>query len=367
VIGAPDEVSRRRRQFGALMPFAPTVSLSAPLKVGLANELTVIAKAHLAARALGIPMVRPTWGWNRRPYWRYFSYSRLDIVWPELATRIRRVVTFTEADYRATGVLDYGAAVASWARDRELVGTRTAIVNEGMWGGKVAVEEAREFVRAFMRCSRWTSSNIESFRRRRTPGRRLVAVHVRLGDFAAPVDPREYRHAWNVALPLEWYRHVCRELRAVLDDVDFLVLSDDPAAAAPLVSEFDALTTTDRRRTDISDLLLLSSADVIVCSISSFSLVAAWLGEGRYVWPREQMDEQGAWLSLWGHQPAQKDGLTAQNRSALAAMGDARPHGRGVAVAWGSPLPVEFVDDLRAHRRCADRRADLIYYGVIPA
>jgi len=361
------ESSAAGRGLALLAPRAPTVALTATLTAGLANELTVIAKAHLTARALGIPMIRPAWGWNRRPYWRYFSHSRLDVVPAKLAECGRQVITFTEAEYRATGELDYGAAVTSWARERGLLGTCTAIVSEGMWGGKIAIDEARESVRAYLRSARWTTDNVEAVRRRRSAGRRLVGVHVRLRDFAPAAAPPDYRHAWNIALPLEWYLHVCRQLRAVMDDADFLVISDDLAAVRPLIRELDALTTADQRHTDVSDLLLLSFADVIVCSVSSFSLVAAWLGDGRYVWPREQMDEREGWLSLWGYQAAQNDGLTSQNRTALAAMGDARPHGRGVAAAWGGPLPDEFADDLRSARRCDDRRADLIYYGVIPA
>jgi len=361
------ETRRRRWRFDSLAPIAPTVSLTAPLKAGLANELTVIAKAHLAAEALGVPMVRPAWGWNKRPYWRYFSHSRLDVIPCAVAARSRRVTAFTEADYRATGQIDYGAAVALWARETALVGSRTAIVNEGMWGGKPAVDAARPFVRRYLSSARGTAANVAAFQSRRSPGRPLVGVHVRGGDFAAPRSPESYRHVWNVALPLEWYRHVCAKLRDALVNVDFLVVSDDLDASRPLVDEFGALTTAAESRTDLSDLVLLSLADVIVCSISSFSLVAAWLGEGRYVWPREQMDEQDGWLSLWGHEAAQRDGPTAQNREALGADVGRAPSGRGVALAWGGLLPRGFADDVRAGRRCSDRRTDLIYYGVVPA
>ena len=135
--------------------------------------------------------------------------------------------------------------------------------------------------------------------------------------------------------------------------VDFLVVTDDPGFAAPLVEATNALTTVSEHHTDVSDLLLLS-------------LVAVWLGDGRYVWPREHLQEEDGWLSLWGDEPAQVDGLTAENRRALVAEGRGSVCGRGIAVGSGEDLPEGFATDVLARRRCVDRRADLVYFGAIP-
>lgn len=117
-------------------------------------------------------MIRPAWGANRRPYWRYFSSSRLDVLSAAIALRTRRVARFTEDEYRATGQIDYADAIRSWAGETGLSQKRTAIVNALM--------------------------------SRRAAGQPLVGVHVRRGDFAAASSTESSHRTWNVALPLEW-------------------------------------------------------------------------------------------------------------------------------------------------------------------
>jgi hypothetical protein len=346
---------------------APVSVARLPRHAGLGNALLPLAKAYLTAQALGVPYVRPAWGLNRRPYWRYFSGSRLDVLPLAQAMVGRRRVTFTEAAYRATGVVDYGEAVRLWA-ENALPDGRSVVVNEGMWGGRPAVDAARPFVLDYLRRSRYAAANQSALLSRRRRTGPLVGMHVRRGDFVRPrAASPPGRSRWNVGVPIDWYRAVGQDLRRRLGhDVEFLVVGqlDDPEVSG-LARELDALTTAEERWTDVSDLLLLAGADVLVCSVSSFSLGAAWLGQGVYVWPRWQLVEHDGWLSLWGDQPAQQDGLTAQNRRALTACGTA-PAGRGVAAPLDGRLP-DGLEALLRERGDCDRRSDLVYYGVVPA
>lgn len=347
---------------------APCVSASRPARAGLGNELIPFAKAYLAARALGIPLVSPTWGIDRRPYWRHFSRSRLDVA-PYLAAMAgRRRLEFTEAAYQLTDVVDYGQAAHHWWSRLGVRRGRTALVNEGLWGGFPAIDAARPFIRGYLSRSRYAAGNIAALRSRRRPGTILVGVHVRSGDFAAPASSdTAYREAWNRALPMEWYAHVCRGLRELLGDrVQFLVLGADPTGSlGSLVDDLGALTTVGEKYTDVSDLLALAMADLLVCSVSTFSLAAAWLSDAPYLWPSAQLHSEDGWLSIWGMEPAQRVGPTAANRQELARRGEPTP-GRGIPVPRSGQIPEEVSRALASKDIVWDKRADLIYYGVVP-
>ena len=347
---------------------ARCVSLSRPARAGLGNELVPFAKAFLAARALGIPLIPPAWGLGRRPYWRHFSRSRVDMAAHAVAMASRRRLTFAEAEYRRTGIVDYGQAIRAWRSRRGDQGQRAVILNEGLWGGFPAIAGARFFIRSYLRGSRYAPGNVTALQSRRRPGTILVAVHVRGGDFLAPAEDAVYGETWNLALPLEWYRDVCRGLRELLgDSVQFLVLGAEGTAgpARSLVDDLGALTTWTERHTDVSDLLLLSMADLAVCSISTFSLVATWLSDSPYVWPSAQLHREDGWMSIWGAETAQHEGQTTANRSELAEL-DEPPLARGIPVSPDGRLPPEVSRVLESGRTPIwDRRADLIYYGVV--
>lgn len=345
---------------------APCVSASRPARWGLGNELIPLAKAHLAARALEIPLVPPAWGFDRRPYWRHFSGSRLDVAPNLTAIAGRRRLEFTEAAYRQTGVVDYGLAARRWCSRHGSRWRRTVLVNEGLWGGFPAIDTARPFIRSYLGGSRYAPGNIAALRSRRRRGTILVGVHIRAGDFAPPSSGAVYRETWNVALPTAWYRDVCRGLRELLGDgVQFLVLGADAAGPGrALVDDLGALTTWSERHTDVSDLLLLSMADLLICSVSSFSLVAAWLSDAPYLWPSAQLHLDDGWQSIWGMESAQLSGLTASNRRQLSGLVDPPP-GRGIPVPPSGRLPEAVSVALAPGDRAWDRRADLIYYGVV--
>ena len=347
---------------------APCVSASRPARAGLGNELVPLAKAFLAARALGIPLVLPAWGLGRRAYWRHFSRSRLDMAAYFAAIASRRRLKFGEAEYRRTGVVDYGRAMRAWRASQDDRGRRVVILNEGLWGGFTAIDGARTFIRSYLSDSRYAAGNIAAFQSRRRPGTLLVAVHVRGGDFVPPAAGTAYGDTWNLALPLEWYRGVCSGLRELLGDgVQFLVLGAEGMSgpAWSLVDDLGALTTWTERHTDVSDLLLLSMADLAICSISSFSLVATWLSDSPYVWPSVQLHREDGWLSIWGAETAQRNGQTTTNRRELAELAE-QPLGRGVPVPPDGRLPPEVSRVLEPGRAPIwDRRADLIYYGVV--
>jgi hypothetical protein len=344
-------------------------------RAGIANELIVLAKAYLAAVELGLPLVEPAWGFNRRPYWPYFHRTPLGGVAGQVAVRSLPRVVFTDAAYRRTGLTDYGEAVRVWHETEPPPSRRPfALECAGMWGGFVAIDRAREYVRCTLQRTRFTGENVVGFLGRRDSRRLLVGLHVRRGDFEpARMDGAGVRGVWNQALPLAWYAAVAGRLRREFDDtVQFAVFSDGPPLGlAPLVDRLDgALTTFDQRHRDCSDLLLMSMCDVLICSASSYSLMAAWLSEQPYVWPEQQCWLQDGMYSLWGYEAAQgpPEGLTSANsREVGPADRDRSWHPRGVTVGPDAALPGSLLVFLNARLKMRDRRTDLLYYGVVPA
>jgi hypothetical protein len=341
---------------------------------GLGNELLAWARAYLMAREIGARALAPAFGRNPRAYGLHFGTPRLDWLWHRLLARSLPSVRFEEADYLAHGGGDVGTAFAAFARAQGL-GRRSPLVvtTSGMWGGVRHVERALEFVRATLYGSRYAAANLAELAARQDPDKLTVAMHVRLGDFGGGLQsPEAYRHQFNVSLPLAWFVGIGRQLRQAFgDSVQFQVFSDGtPAQLAPLTQVIAPLDTASARPADVSDLLALSQADLLVCSVSSYSMWAAALSNAPYIWfePQLHRHEDGA-LSIWGHEPGQQPADSATQR-ALAARRQAAAAGparRALALGLDQPLPAWLLDQLALRRSRRERQHDLVRYGVTDA
>ncbi len=105
-----------------------------------------------------------------------------------------------------------------------------------------------------------------------------VAVHVRMGDFNAPVSIDALRQgSKNSRIPIDWYVDVVKTLRARAGAGAVRVYSDgSDDALAPLLQ----LPGTERapKQASITDLLAMAQARVLVSSGSGFSMWGAYLG-----------------------------------------------------------------------------------------
>ena len=105
---------------------------------GLGNEMIPWAKGWIASQALDARMIGPSWGINKRRYYRNFGTSRLDFLIEDLLSHLPHYA-FTEEEYRSTGIVDFGSAIRQWA-ERKLPRKRSFIVTVGgMWGGYGAI------------------------------------------------------------------------------------------------------------------------------------------------------------------------------------------------------------------------------------
>jgi hypothetical protein len=336
---------------------------------GLGNELYPWAKAWLAAQAIDGKALPPAFGLNPRQYRRYFGTSRLDWVTHRALLKAMPRYRFTETDYLSTGEHDFRKAVAVFA---ERLGWREkrlfALEVGGMWGGFLAVREARDYVLSQLYAARGTARNLSDWRVRLDPDRLTVAVHIRAGDFKAADENIDYRGCFNRALPLAWYLAVCDQLRHHFGHrVQFQLFTDGtPEAMAPFIQRFSPVTGFHQRDSVCSDLLAMASADLLVCSVSSFSLWGAFLSRAPYVWFAPQLQVEEGMLSLWGHEAAQRPphGATARFRAHVASEPARYP--RGVPVAEDGRLPQALLDRLQFTLHCNRTATDLALYGVVP-
>lgn len=337
--------------------------MSDPISIkvaGLGNEILPWAKAYLAANALNHRLSRPAWAFARGSTLRDFGWSRAALL-PANASLLRpRGFRITEQMYRSTGKTDYGEAVAVLREQGVIpVGTRV-LIHEGMWGGYPAIDRARPFIwsellRAPGVLSRLTQDGGSS--------RVLVGVHIRGGDFTIrAVKPGLF----NVALPHSWFDHILKRLRQryALDSLEIRIFSDEPDSR-------DVQVLADRYECHVSkgtaaqDLASMATSDIIVPSISSFSMAAIWLSHATYFWHRGQVSAAGLdSVGLWASEPSEQGprSLTRQN-----ALWTGPPIGR--AHLWRGDeenLPHAFLTQMELFLQMKRRQRDLIYYGVIP-
>ena len=154
-------------------------------------------------------------------------------------------------------------------------------------GGTVVYEGLRDFFHSLERhegvVQDWIFGNL------RGPAPQVedydIAVHVRLGDFQANVSctsGNSVRQSWD------WYR---RALGVAGD----LVKTDSPRVMIFTDGNFDEVrtelgipgATVDRHVRAIDAMIAMSRAPALVCSRSTFSMWASYLGDGYAIWDKK--------------------------------------------------------------------------------
>jgi hypothetical protein len=326
---------------------------------GLGNELIPWARALLAAQVLDAHFLPPAFGLNRRRYWRHFGTPRYDWLRNRTLPYLLPRVEFTEADWRAHGGGDVLPALRSFAAEHRLLERRAyAFTTTGLWGGYLHIEAARMQMRAVLQTSRFAARNLVRLAARLDPARITIGMHLRFGDFRPAEGVQDYRGLWNTRLPIEWYVNVARRLQQGLGDTaQFLVVSDGNAEQLrPLLDAVPCITSADIPDSDCSDLLALADADLLVCSVSSYSQWAAFLSQAPYIWFAPQLQlHTGGRGSLWGG---------SFPDSAVPPAGTQLP--RGLPVGLDGALPAGLPQLLRQRREYQGPEHDLVRGGLAP-
>ena len=339
--------------------------------VGLGNELIPWARAFVASTVLGARLLPPAFGLNARRYWRHFGTPRHDWISQRLLAQALPTVNFDERAFLDYGGDQLSSAISAHAEAHGLM-ERSAYLwtTSGMWGGYRHLAEAREFVRATLYQSRFAPGNLFRIRSRLDPEKVTVAMHMRLGDFQPAVEPADYRGRFNISLPQSWYQGIAEGIRRYLGDrVQFLIVSDgSPSQIEAIARPLNAVTTYDLPDGDCSDLLALAGADLLVCSVSSYSAWAAFLSDSPYLWfgPNLNSHDEGVY-SIWGHEAEQKRPGGATSR-AIASYLDAgaRWQSRGIPISCDGQVSRAVLDELVSRASKRTPAGDLVCHGVVP-
>lgn len=342
------------------------------LGAGLGNELIPWARAFLAAQVVGARALPPAFGFNPRKYWRHFGTPRYDWVLHKAIEYMLPVVEFKETDYWRHGGGDVVQALRKFADAADLHRRRAfVLVTEGMWGGYGHIAAARDFMFSTLYQSRFAARNLIRVAERLHPDKPVIGMHVRLGDFLpSPAEPDMYKGRFNCSLPMEWYCNIAHSIYSRLgESVQFLIVSDGTREQLqPLLDAVPAVTTSDLPDSDCSDLLALAKADLLVCSVSSYSSIAAFLSDAPYLWfePNLQIHDE-RFYSIWGHEEGQQR-QDSPTRSAIQhrMIGGNDFSGRGIPVGLQGDVPDDVLLSVIQRKQQNNPLTDLIRYGVMP-
>ena len=337
---------------------------------GLGNELIHWARAHLAAQLLGAELLTPAFGLNRRPYWRHFGTPADDWIYRRALPKLMPSVWFSEQDYLGHGGGDVVTALRSFIAARRLHERRVYVfVTQGLWGGFHHIMAAREFVRSTLFGTRYAARNLLQLRARLDPHKVLVAMHVRLGDFAPPRAAGDYSSSWNVSLPIEWFVNIAAQLqRAWGDGWQLLVVSDGgPEQLRPLLEAFPCIITADLPHGDCSDALALAGADLLVCSTSTYSWLGAWLSEAPYLWFRPNLHAHPEGCYTLGDPPKDPAAYDPARIAMAHYLGEGTAvRARGAGVDMDGLVPAGVLDEALRHHRAGRWESDLVCGGAAP-
>jgi hypothetical protein len=342
---------------------------------GLGNEILPWAKGMIASQTLNATLIGPSWGLNKRSYYRNFQTSRLDFLMEDALVRLPNY-RFTERDYIESGEVDFGAAIRSWASKQGLPQKKHFIVTVGeMYGGYASIHNARPFLWAKLLNSRDAISNVYEIASALDRRKLFVAVHMRFGgDFASLNEGENARGKFNILIPGEWYLHACQALVDELgDSVQFHFFTDRGGPEFDeAVRRFNPGQLRQRGLTECSDLVLMAQADLRICSVSSYSLVASFLSGGPYLWYEPQLTLVDSLYSLWGMEGQQRMKNSPTNRSATLAQG-IKPGSaweaefRGYSMMTQGVLPSGLVTQLQRRLLSKNPMASLLEYGCLPS
>lgn len=342
---------------------------------GLGNELIGWAKGFVASQALDAKLIGPSWGLNRRKYYRNFDTSRFDFLAEEFLTRWPHHA-FTERDYRQTGEIDLGKALQHWARERGITERSSFIVSvDGMYGGFPAIRPARSFLWSKLLTSTDALRNVYQIASTLDPEKLFIAVHMRLGgDFETLKDGENPRGKFNLHIPPTWYLSICEVLRQQFGDrIHFHFFTDrrnDVFKQAVL--RFNPNQLKQEGLTECSDLALMAQADLRVCSVSSYSMMASFLSDGPYIWYEPQLTYDGDAYTVWGHEEWQQvpGSLTMSSLEATRLL-QPGAHSEMMFKGWPmrseSDLPPGLVKQLSHKLLHKSRSCNLLEFGSVPA
>jgi hypothetical protein len=177
---------------------------------------------------------------------------------------------------------------------------------------------------------------------------------------------------FNSETPTEFYVNVIEELGRFdnLKDYKFLIVTNMNHESSKIFTITQALAANGFEFTlhdgDTFDALkALLKAKIIVPSVSSFSLLAIFLSDAKYFWPRQALFDSKGFLSIWGYESDQ----FPAGPTACAIDESAKYEYNSILQYRGLPLPlkgaVALENWISFGKIDTPKCLDLIYYGVV--
>lgn len=331
--------------------------LLSPRGAGLGNEVFPLAKAYLGAVAFEARMLTPPWLINERRYDRELEAGGIKdtlAYFSALAVPTYRVTDNVVSDFGLTDYLDVMVAL----RESKAASTKTTLLHDsGMSFGYLGIRRAKTYLRATLLGA---PSAVDTMTRRGPDreGHLSVGLHIRRGDFAGTtITPGKF----NQQVPANWYRDALRELsRCSAMPLSVFVATDASPSELADQLEIEKASTTFLDGTSVADLAVLSACDVILPSISSFSMLAIFLGNSHYLWHRDHLADNGGWCGIWTHEFDSSDPIIVKAKAPSVLTS-----ARGIPFASGDTLPESFIALAERNANLRDWRTDLIHYGQV--
>lgn len=330
---------------------------------GLGNEIIPWGKAFIAAQEFGLKVLRPAWGLNVRGYHKDFETSRLD--WPlHRALAIMPTITIGEASI--AGKADYAAALEPY-RAQVLSCTGPLVVRHasGMIGGFLGIRAARDYLRGQLLRPPHVARDVYAVQKKFDSAKLTIALHIRRGDFAT-LDQGPAPGQFNKTVPIRWYDNVATVLRKrYADRAQFVVYTDAPKdqEVLALCRKLNALSLPQRGRPVLSDLWGMANSDLLVCSVSAMSMLAAYLSSNQYVWYGPHLGETHGWRRIWALEDEARAGELGISGCPVGV--DEPLYTRGIAASNDGSMSERSLLPLDIRMSLKPDKHDLVMRGAI--
>ena len=241
---------------------------------GLANKLFVWARACVFSRLNALPMETVGWSYPKlgpllrgepssRMYARYFRRTN-GIAWPRLGMEVAGGRTLTEPPCRKLDRVE---------RKTTYVFRRLPHWSDLFADIRDHRDELREALLDYVRPQYVGLAD--------QAGRPVVSLHVRRGDFRKLAPNEDFKRVGGVRTPDDYFGDIVAGIRGVAGpDVPITIFSDGTDSDLGFLLRLPGVARAERRN-DVTDLLTLSRAKVIVTSAgSTYGEWAAFLSDG---------------------------------------------------------------------------------------
>ena len=287
---------------------------------GLGNSLFPWARSVIAANRFNLPMLSPVWdrvtsggGWgtavkslsllgaSRRTYRGFFRREQ------PFGQKLEELLVFSRAVYMDESLLP------KQIESRISASGPTVFVFEGIRDGFATLWSHRSYLSdAFTRLIK--PEIVASVPPGTIP---RFGCHIRLGDFQKAKDPGRLQQA-NARLPLAWYVCQVQRLTSYWPNVPIDIFSDgnddeiEPILQLPNVSRANY-------KNAVADLVAMTRVRLLICSGSSFSSWAAFLGKMPTIWfPGKIASQMGAVTQLTAIELEQNESLPSSFTKAVS-------------------------------------------------